>query len=62
MKVQIISDEGDVLFVSPSTRFDYPAKNEELYKAVLSEVLWELHIPQHRLVVFTGEVRQSREY
>lgn len=62
MKVQIISDEGEVVYVSPSTRFDYHAENEELYKAVLSEVLWNLFTPQHRLMVFTGDVRKSREY
>lgn len=62
MKVQIISDEGDVLFVSSSTRFDYQAENEELYKAVLSEVLWNLFTPQYRPMVFTGEVRQHHEF
>lgn len=46
MKVRIVSDEGKVLFeISPSERFRYHANDGELYKAILSEVLWTLHKP-----------------
>ena len=63
MKVRIVSDEGKVLFeISPSERFSYHANDGELYKAILSEVLWTLHKPFAHFPEQNCQINQKRQY
>ncbi len=60
MKVQVISDDGKIVFESTyPSRYSYNEKDDSLVRAVLAEALWISHRPLFNCEVQTCQVTQA---